>query len=109
MRVASYNIRKAVGLDWRRDPDRIFEVLDEIDADVVVLQEADRRIGSRTGVLSLDRVEAELDLLLAISLNAHRATVGMAMQFSSNLIYPTTYHAGSHCLVSNREVRSPSA
>ena len=54
MRIASYNIRKAVGLDWRRDPDRIVDVLAEIDADVVVLQEADRRIGARAGVLPLD-------------------------------------------------------
>ncbi|SIN85732.1 endonuclease/exonuclease/phosphatase family protein [Vannielia litorea] len=51
MRIASYNIRKAVGLDWRRDPARILAVLEEIDADVVLLQEADRRFGSRAGVL----------------------------------------------------------
>ena len=42
MRIASYNIRKAVGLDWRRDAIRILDVLEEINADVVVLQEADR-------------------------------------------------------------------
>lgn len=65
MRVASYNIRKAVGLDWRRDPERIMDVLGEIDADIVVLQEADRRIGARAGVLPLDRMEGELDLLLS--------------------------------------------
>ncbi len=63
MRVASYNIRKAVGLDWRRDPERIVDVLSEIDADVVVLQEADKRIGSRAGVLPLDRLETELGLV----------------------------------------------
>lgn len=65
MRVASYNIRKAVGLDWRRDPHRIVDVLAEIDADVVVLQEADKRIGGRDGVLPLDRLEAELGLTCA--------------------------------------------
>ena len=48
---ASYNIHKAVGLDRRRDPDRIVAVLREIDADVVALQEADRRFGTRAGVL----------------------------------------------------------
>ena len=32
---ASYNIHKAVGLDRRRDPDRILAVLREIDADVI--------------------------------------------------------------------------
>ena len=51
MRIASYNIRKAVGLDWRRNPGRIVDVLAEIDADVVVLQEADKRVGARAGVL----------------------------------------------------------
>ena len=64
MRVASYNIRKAVGLDWRRDSERIVDVLGEIDADVVVLQEADKRIGGRQGVLPLERLEHELGLEL---------------------------------------------
>ena len=45
--VASYNMRKAVGLDRRRNPRRVLEVLQEIDADVVALQEADKRIGGR--------------------------------------------------------------
>ena len=45
--VASYNMRKAVGLDRRRDPRRVLDVLQEIDADVVALQEADKRIGGR--------------------------------------------------------------
>ncbi|MCV3270706.1 endonuclease/exonuclease/phosphatase family protein [Roseobacter sinensis] len=65
MRIASYNIRKAVGLDWRRDPERIADVLAEIDADVVVLQEADKRTGTREGVLPLDRLEGELGYVLA--------------------------------------------
>ncbi len=41
--VASYNMRKGIGTDRRRDPLRIIEVLHEIDADIVALQEADRR------------------------------------------------------------------
>ncbi|MDE2620399.1 MAG: endonuclease/exonuclease/phosphatase family protein [Sphingomonadales bacterium] len=48
---ASYNIHKAVGLDRRRDPDRIVAVLREIDADVIALQEADLRFGSRASVI----------------------------------------------------------
>lgn len=48
---ASYNIHKAVGVDRRRDPDRILTVLREIDADVIALQEADRRFGRRESVL----------------------------------------------------------
>lgn len=49
---ASYNIHKAVGVDRRRDPDRIISVLREVDADVIALQEVDRRIGDRASVLS---------------------------------------------------------
>lgn len=48
---ASYNIHKAVGLDGRRDPERILAVLREIDADVIALQEADRRFGERASVI----------------------------------------------------------
>lgn len=56
MRIASYNIRKSVGLDWRRDPNRIIDVLAELNADVVVLQEADKRIGTRAGTLPVERL-----------------------------------------------------
>jgi endonuclease/exonuclease/phosphatase family metal-dependent hydrolase len=45
--VASYNMRKAIGTDRRRRPDRVLEVLRQIDADVVALQEADKRTGGR--------------------------------------------------------------
>jgi len=55
---ASYNIRKAIGLDRRRDPDRILAILREIDADVVALQEADRRFGSRASALPLAAIES---------------------------------------------------
>ena len=48
---ASYNIHKGVGLDRRRDPERILSVLHDIDADIIALQEADRRIGERASVL----------------------------------------------------------
>ena len=47
LKVASYNVRKAVGTDRRRDPARVLRVLEEIDADVVALQEADKRVGTR--------------------------------------------------------------
>lgn len=54
---ASYNIHKAVGLDRRRDPERILAVLREIDADVIALQEADRRIGRRESALPRQLIE----------------------------------------------------
>ena len=51
IRLASYNIRKGVGTDRTRNPLRILKVLAELDADIVCLQEADRRFGSRASVL----------------------------------------------------------
>ncbi len=57
LKFASYNIHKAVGTDRRRDPDRILAVLREIDADVIALQEADRRIGRRESVLPRETIE----------------------------------------------------
>lgn len=53
MRIASYNIRKTVGLDWKRDPNRILQVLREISADIVLLQEVDKRVGTRQGTLPM--------------------------------------------------------
>ncbi len=51
IRVASYNMRKGIGTDRRRDPHRTLAVLSELDADVVALQECDRRLGERASAL----------------------------------------------------------
>ena len=60
--VASYNVHKCIGLDRRRDPLRTLQVIAELDADIVALQEADRRFGDRAGLLDLDRLRAEAGL-----------------------------------------------
>jgi endonuclease/exonuclease/phosphatase family metal-dependent hydrolase len=39
VRVATYNIHKCVGIDRRYSPERVGEVVSELDADVVALQE----------------------------------------------------------------------
>ena len=62
LRLASYNIRKAVGLDWRRDPRRTLEVIRSLGADVVALQEADKRLGLRPAAVSPDAIARETDL-----------------------------------------------
>lgn len=51
IKVATYNVRKCIGTDRRRNPERILEVLDEIGADIVALQEADRRFGNRLSAI----------------------------------------------------------
>lgn len=51
IKVASYNIHKAVGTDRLRRPERILDVIGEIGADIVALQEADRRFGAKNAAL----------------------------------------------------------
>lgn len=60
-RVASYNMRKAIGTDRRRRPDRTIEVLNELEADVIALQEADRRFGSRDSALPFHLLDEHSD------------------------------------------------
>lgn len=59
--VASYNIHKGVGTDRKRDPARILRVLQEVDADIVCLQEADLRFGTRASVLPRFLIEGHTD------------------------------------------------
>jgi endonuclease/exonuclease/phosphatase family metal-dependent hydrolase len=63
IRIASYNIHKCVGTDRRRDPARILEVLHEINADIVALQEADLRFGERVGLLDLESLKSRAGLV----------------------------------------------
>jgi endonuclease/exonuclease/phosphatase family metal-dependent hydrolase len=63
IRFASYNIHKGVGTDRLRRPERILDVLAEIDADVVALQEADRRFGARAAALPLELIASESDYI----------------------------------------------
>lgn len=56
--VASYNIRKGIGTDRLRRPDRILDVMEEVGADIVAIQEADRRFGPRATALPIDLIAA---------------------------------------------------
>ncbi|MEM8822376.1 MAG: endonuclease/exonuclease/phosphatase family protein [Pseudomonadota bacterium] len=75
VRVASYNIRKAIGLDWRRDPARILRVADATRADILALQEADKRFGVRPPAIPRDLFAASrwrpVPLGLGDSLGSH--------------------------------------
>jgi endonuclease/exonuclease/phosphatase family metal-dependent hydrolase len=59
IKVASYNIRKAIGTDRQRRPERILSVLNEISADIICLQEADRRLGARQSALPFEVIARE--------------------------------------------------
>ncbi|HEY6632416.1 MAG TPA: endonuclease/exonuclease/phosphatase family protein [Rhizobiaceae bacterium] len=62
--VASYNIHKCVGTDGRFDPARIVSVIAELDADVVAIQEADKRFGRRHGLLDIKALQKQTGLSL---------------------------------------------
>lgn len=57
-RLASYNLQKCVGMDLRRRPARSLHVIDALQAQIVVLQEADRRLPPRPTALPHDLIEA---------------------------------------------------
>jgi endonuclease/exonuclease/phosphatase family metal-dependent hydrolase len=75
IRVASYNMRKAIGTDRRRRPERTIEVLCELDADVIALQEADRRFGARTSALPLHMID-EHSCYKPVSFNGRDGSLG---------------------------------
>lgn len=64
LRVASYNIRKARGLDQKTRPGRILDVINQLDADIVVLQEADKRFGERPPALPKEMIDTDTDFTL---------------------------------------------
>ncbi|WP_188820916.1 endonuclease/exonuclease/phosphatase family protein [Brucella endophytica] len=63
--IASYNVHKCIGVDNRFDPERTQRVIAEIDADVIAIQEADKRFGQRSGLLDLAWLERESGLVPA--------------------------------------------
>jgi len=75
VKIATYNIRKAVGLDQRRNPARILSVLNEMDADIVALQEVDRRFGARVSAIPLAMLAADSPYV-PVPLNAYPAAIG---------------------------------
>jgi endonuclease/exonuclease/phosphatase family metal-dependent hydrolase len=79
--VASYNIHKGVGTDRRRDLGRTAAVIAEIGADILALQEADTRFGTRQGLLDLDQIRRDLGLI-AVPLDG----VGEAHGWHGNLL-----------------------
>lgn len=75
IRVASYNMRKAIGTDRRRRPERTIEVLNELDADVIALQEADRRFGSRASAIP-PAMLAERSHYLPVEIDTRAGSIG---------------------------------
>jgi len=73
VKVASYNIHKCRGVDGVTRPDRIIEVIRELGADVIALQEVDRRFGRRGGLLDPWAIERDIGMRLLVQSDvAHR-------------------------------------
>ena len=64
LRVASWNLHKCVGADGRFDPHRSAAVIAELGADILALQEVDKRFGRRDGLLDLAAVRRSAGLKL---------------------------------------------
>ncbi len=62
LRLASYNIRAALGTDLRRRPARIVQAIADLAADIVALQEADRRLGERPAAIQADAIRTATGL-----------------------------------------------
>ncbi len=75
LKIASYNIHKGVGLDRLRRPDRVIDVLNELDADVIALQEADRRFGARASALPPELLLAQSPYV-PVELNRSAHSIG---------------------------------
>jgi endonuclease/exonuclease/phosphatase family metal-dependent hydrolase len=63
IRIASYNMRKAKGTDRKRDPERILRIIKGLEADIVVLQEADMRLGPRPSALPAEALTPQTGLI----------------------------------------------
>ena len=64
MKVASYNIHKCRGADGITRPDRTIGVIRELGADIIALQEVDRRFGRRGGLLDPLPIERQTEMRL---------------------------------------------
>jgi len=94
--VASYNMHRAVGLDGRRDPHRVLKVLQEIDADVVALQEADKRIGGRGSTVPHELIDSHGMYKPVYFGVRHKRPLEKARKHAERLLKVNTRNIGWH-------------
>jgi endonuclease/exonuclease/phosphatase family metal-dependent hydrolase len=94
--VASYNMRKAIGTDRRRNPHRILQVLREMHADVVALQEADRRFGGRASAVPHELIDSH-GLYKPVYLGVrHKRPLENARRHAERILKVDTRNIGWH-------------
>lgn len=79
LRIATYNIHRAVGRDGREDHGRIAEVLGEISADIVALQEVGYRAGVPGNNLQELAGRLEAEVIEGVTLQDERGHYGNAL------------------------------
>jgi endonuclease/exonuclease/phosphatase family metal-dependent hydrolase len=94
--VASYNMRKAIGLDRRRDPHRILDVLHQIDADVVALQEADKRFGGRGAAVPHELIDSHSHYKAVHFGVRHKRALEKVRKHADKLLNVDTRNIGWH-------------
>ncbi|MEO7563832.1 MAG: endonuclease/exonuclease/phosphatase family protein [Sphingomicrobium sp.] len=89
-------MRKAVGTDRQRDPHRVLDVLHEIDADIVALQEADKRVGGRGSAVPHQLID-DYGLYKPVHLGvSHKRTLGGMRKHADKLFNTDTRNIGWH-------------
>jgi endonuclease/exonuclease/phosphatase family metal-dependent hydrolase len=85
-------MRKAGGLDQLRRPGRTLRIMNGLDADVVILKEAEKRLGARHTAIGREMIETETDFQLVevsrneISLGWHGNAI-FVRKGSKSLVY----------------------
>ena len=79
LRVASYNIHRAIGRDGREDASRIAQVLEEVDADIVALQEVGYARGTPGNVLEYLGERLNAQVVEGVTLQDERGHYGNAV------------------------------
>src|SRR5438309_10673340 len=89
-------MHKAIGLDGRRDPQRVLKVLQQIDADIVALQEADKRIGGRGSTVPHELIDSH-GLYNPVHFGVrHRRVFDKARKHTDRLLKVNTRNIGWH-------------
>jgi endonuclease/exonuclease/phosphatase family metal-dependent hydrolase len=89
-------MRKAIGIDRKRNPQRVLDVLQEIGADIVALQEADKRFGGRASAVPRELYDEHglyKPVLLGIR---HRRALEKARQQAERIFKVDTRNIGWH-------------
>lgn len=95
MKIASYNIRKCIGLDRRRNPNRVLSVLSGLSVDIIALQEVDKRMGKRPSTLTVDQIERHTGM---VPLDIGRAGPSLGWHGNTFLYHPGAELADIECL-----------